>query len=221
MCSATGSTSNHGRSRLPVHSSHGSCRRSASASAAASSSVSARCRAASSSAGSRSAVAASGADRNAGGRCGLYSYRTALVSRTSPCAASPAGGMFFRTAGYVIDPTPSAGVRVPGFSVFSLRATNSLSLNHIGHPPTSPPPFRHRPDLPLYPLRAESVDNNCHHPMPRSSGRDPVAQPLQLRAQPKQQRPIPQRLSNHHAPVPHRSGRQSGFGREEARISPP
>ena len=42
MCRATGSTSNHGFSRLPLHSSHGSCRRSASASTVASSSVSAR-----------------------------------------------------------------------------------------------------------------------------------------------------------------------------------
>ena len=73
MCRATGSTSNHGFSRLPLHSSHGSCRRSASASSFASSAESARCRAMASNSGSLSAFAASVAERSTGGRCGLYS----------------------------------------------------------------------------------------------------------------------------------------------------
>gem|GEM_PF-4666981 len=73
MCSATGSTSNHGFSRFPLHSSHGSCRRIASASTFASSAESARLRAIASNSGSLSASVASFAERRLGGRCGLNS----------------------------------------------------------------------------------------------------------------------------------------------------
>ena len=43
-----------------------------------------------------------GSDRRLGGRCGLYAYSCLGVSWILPCAAMPAGGLFFRVAVLVV-----------------------------------------------------------------------------------------------------------------------